>query len=309
MRHRDARRHEKMKGRRHYYSDYASNGLSCPDAVGVTLVAYDTCKKVLLSDHLPVYATLNMRVKRVDWAAREGLLLDLHRVITTEWAPQEAYLCYGTSFDGSPGDLVSLSPTFFDLSCNNRETVPLKLHLTANSLGMNGDMAIACGILAFTLPPWISVKGASATANATATGVTAAQFAASKVPGEEEWVNLCILQEGSQKAEVHLLIDCVAAMSEFGIENYRTEARLRHGAQQLHFKVDAAASEEEVFERAGRLLNSHGEEVPETFGTLCVRCRVVPSEEQHATGIRSEPLDHYLPIKLFLGSDAVVDDN
>ena len=235
-----------------------------------------------------------MRVKKVDWAMREACLLNLHRAAAEEWSPNEAHICgYGQPSGGGGRDMVSLSPTYFDISVNNREESPLTLTLQRHLVGEG--VTIACGLLAFTVPKWITV---------TVHGdgeKDAAQFAACKCPGEEEWVDLCILEDnGEMTVSITLTIDSVLAMEEFGLDNYRTEARLRQGAQTLDFQVDAAANEEEVFIGAGRLLKSNGEENAETYGTLCMRCRRVPRDGQEPA---THPLDVYVPIKLFLGSD------
>ena len=66
----------KMMDRRHYYSDYASNGLPCSGDEGISLVAYNTCRNVVPSDHVPVYALLNVRVKKIDWAMREVFIAE-----------------------------------------------------------------------------------------------------------------------------------------------------------------------------------------------------------------------------------------
>ncbi len=303
-----ARRKEKMIDRRHYYSDYGSNGLSSTGDDGISLVTYNICRNVHLSDHIPVYALLNVRVKKVDWARREALLLNLHRVATEEWRPNEACICGYDQPDGCGGrDMVSLSPTYFDLSVNNREKISLNLCLKRHlaSLDVHGEgMAIACGLLAFTVPKWITASMTSDDRSQGFSHAEVAQFAACKGPEEEEWIDLCILQpctgEDEASMTVTLTVDCVQAMEDFGMDSYRTEARLRKGAHALGFKVDLAANEEEVYTRAERLLKSNGEEVAETCATLCVRCRRVHEGEREPA---HHPLDLYVPIKLFLGSN------
>ena len=63
--------------RRSTSCDFGANGLETPDGITVQLMNYNSIKNFLLSDHRPVAGFLNIRARRVDWAAREQLLLNI----------------------------------------------------------------------------------------------------------------------------------------------------------------------------------------------------------------------------------------
>jgi hypothetical protein len=305
---RRARRQVKMKGRRHYHADFSSNGLPCENSTGVNLLAYNACHKVLSSDHMPVFGAFNVRVRRMDWKLREAMLLGIHKAAAEMWFPNEHSLCYGLGTR-----MVALTPSRFALSSNNRESVDLQLHLrntfpapASQSQDDGGGDVVACGILAYTLPPWLSVSSVlpATTAGGDGNGENDAMLDSVKSDTEPQWIDLCVLREG-ETVDVSLQLDCIKAISEYGIESFKQEARLKGGAQTLQHTFGGATTEAEVLRGAETLLKTNGEERAEVCATLCLRCRKLPKrlDGAESEAIIGKPLDFYVPVTLQLGRE------
>jgi hypothetical protein len=123
-----------------------------------------------------------------------------------------------------------------------------------------------------------------------------------KGEGEPQWVDLCVLREG-ETADVSLRLNCVKAISEYGIESFKQEARLKDSAHTLQHTFGGATSEMEVLRGAETLLRANGEETAEVCATLCLRCRKLPKRpgNNEAEAVIGKPLDFYVPVTLQLG--------
>ena len=60
------------------FANYSCNGLDDPESNSMQLMFYEDIR-LFQSDHRPVAALFNMRIRRIDWAAREKLLIDIMR--------------------------------------------------------------------------------------------------------------------------------------------------------------------------------------------------------------------------------------
>ena len=116
--------------RENIFSDYSSNGLGNPESTTAQLMLYNYVRSFRLSDHKPVTAKINIRVRRVDWAAREKLLLEVAR----KDAEKESNYEMKELMYGSGTALVQAEPKSLLLFSNNQEftQAPLKFQNTSN---------------------------------------------------------------------------------------------------------------------------------------------------------------------------------
>ena len=264
-----------------------------------------------MSDHMAVYGAFNIRVRRMDWAKRERLLLNMHRAAGELLAPNDHFrmYCSGQAQAQDQGrgiNMMTISPSYFSLSSDNQESVNLQLQLRSNfsTVASEAENVVVCGVLAYTLPPWLCVAPVAPALNE----VDKVTFEAAKGANEPQWIDLCVLRAG-QEAKVSFTLDCVKAISDYGIESFKQEARLKDGANTLRHSFGGATSEAEVLRGAEMLLKANGEDRAEVCATLCIRCRKVPVPLGDGAVPRGDgaelfvgkPLDCYLPVTLHLG--------
>lgn len=156
----------KREGRR--YTDYSSNGLRCNDITTIQLMAYEHCRKVLMSDHFPVYCLLHMKVKKVDWTARESYLMALHR----DHALQHINVKQITHVSGH--DAVEVTPNYFLKTCtaNDNPSQPLIMELQS----YYNDGALSYEVLTEKLPAWIKLQEENVNGEIPAQASTLLQF-------------------------------------------------------------------------------------------------------------------------------------
>ena len=135
--------------RRDIFNDYGSNGLSNPESTAVSLMLYTSIMDFPISDHKPVVAMLNLKVRRVDWARREKFLLDLMQKYTS----YESYYDMKQMIAINGTALVTSQPRSLLMYTNNAEFTQEFFTISNNS--QEHDLAI--DVCSDDFPDWLRV--------------------------------------------------------------------------------------------------------------------------------------------------------